>query len=261
MELSLRALEEAQRSLSGAPPPTHCTDPSSLQSAPSLMSFATKGAGRIPLHAVVQFVRLARSNSQKEVMEILADPVIQVAKVWNKIIVLYLSGQSVVYLSPVHFCKITVCTYTYMYMYVHVKYSYLAKQHFQSCMYLKGVCLRCCIKTSVAVMIVILSQRSEDTQARFRAQALELILAVDSLRSAHKKYKVRIAAAQGGPPSSLSGSVGVAGHAPPPPHPPPTAGTTTTTTTTTNAAAGSAGQQTLSSTSDEGGKSRTTYCN
>ena len=128
-------------------------------------------------------------------------------------------------------------------------------------MYLKGVCLRCCIKTSVVVMIVILSQRSEDTQARFRAQALELILAIDSLRSAHKKYKVRIAAAQGGPPSSLSGSVGVAGHAPPPPHPPPTAGTTTTTTTTTNAAAGSAGQQTLSSTSDEGGKSRTMYCN
>ena len=121
MELSLRALEEAQQSLSGAPPPTDGADPSSLQSAPSLMSFATKGAGRIPLHAVVQFVRLARSNSQKEVVEILADPVIQVTMVWNKIIVLYLSGQSVVYLPPVHFCKITVCTYTYMY--VHVKYS------------------------------------------------------------------------------------------------------------------------------------------
>ena len=108
MELSLRTLEEAQRSLSGAPPPTDGADPSSLQSAPSLMSFATKGAGRIPLHAVVQFVRLARSNSQKEVVEILADPVIQVTKVWNKIIVLYLSGQSVVYLPPVHFCSFLV---------------------------------------------------------------------------------------------------------------------------------------------------------
>ena len=85
-------------------------------------------------------------------------------------------------------------------------------------------------------------QMCGDELARRQAEALEIILAVDALRLAHKKYKVHISAAQGA--QTLSAPLGTSGHAPPPP---PTAGTTTT-------AAGSLGQQTLTSSSDEGGK-------
>ena len=45
------------------------------------MTLASRGGGRVPLDAVVQFVRLARSNNQKEVVEILAEPTISLAKV------------------------------------------------------------------------------------------------------------------------------------------------------------------------------------
>ena len=97
--------------------------------------------------------------------------------------------------------------------------------------------LQLCSQTSL--------QLSGDDQARSSAEALELILALDSLRSAHKKYKVRISTTQG--LLSAQGQ-GPSAHAPPPvPHPPPTAGTN-------NTAAGSTGQHTLTSASDEGGE-------
>ena len=93
------------------------------------------------------------------------------------------------------------------------------------------------------------TQLCEDEQARRSAEALEIILAVDALRLAHKKYKVRINAAQGAQ-AMLSAPLGTSAHPPPPP---PTAGTTTT-------AAGSLGQQTLTSASDEGGEWSTCTC-
>lgn len=45
------------------------------------MMLATKGGQRVTLDSVVKFVRLARSYNQKEVVEMLADPVVQAAKV------------------------------------------------------------------------------------------------------------------------------------------------------------------------------------
>ena len=77
MELSLHALEEAQQTLTEG-----TTDsPLSLRNCPSLMGLASRGGGRVPLDAVVRFVRLAHSNNQKEVVEILAEHVIRIAKV------------------------------------------------------------------------------------------------------------------------------------------------------------------------------------
>ena len=86
-ELSLRALEELQHVLteSTSSEDTNNSPPSLPNQKASLMSLASKGAGRIPLDALVKFVRLARSYNQKEVVEMLAEHVIKIAKVWNTV--------------------------------------------------------------------------------------------------------------------------------------------------------------------------------
>ena len=45
------------------------------------MTLASRGGGRVPLDAVVRFIRLARSYNQREVVEILAEPTISLSKV------------------------------------------------------------------------------------------------------------------------------------------------------------------------------------
>ena len=82
-ELSLRALEEIQHILTeSASSETADNLPRPLLNQRwSLMSLASKGAGRVPLDAVVKFVRVARSYNQKEVVEMLAEHVIKITKV------------------------------------------------------------------------------------------------------------------------------------------------------------------------------------
>ena len=81
----MRALDAARREIIGETLPEGGNDsPQRLPDCPSLMCLASRGGGRVPLDAVVRFVRLARSNNQKEVVEILAEPTIRVTKVsWN----------------------------------------------------------------------------------------------------------------------------------------------------------------------------------
>ena len=86
-ELSLRALEEVQHILTeSASSETADNLPRPLLNQRwSLMSLASKGAGRVPLDAVVKFVRVARSYNQKEVVEMLAEHVVKITKVQYKI--------------------------------------------------------------------------------------------------------------------------------------------------------------------------------
>ena len=78
-ELSLDALREIKNTIEVAETADSAQQP--LYQCPSLMTLASRGGGRVPLDAVVRFVRLARSNNQKEVVEILAEPTISLAKV------------------------------------------------------------------------------------------------------------------------------------------------------------------------------------
>lgn len=78
----MHALNEARRSIAGATLPESDDDsPHRLPDCPSLMSLASRGGERVPIDAVVRFVRLTRSNNQKEVVEILAEPTIRITKV------------------------------------------------------------------------------------------------------------------------------------------------------------------------------------
>ena len=84
-ELSLQALTEAKKSIDSATPAVESADSAHQQQfhhrSCSLMSLASRGGGRIPVDAVVSFIRLARSYNQKEVVDILADPTVKIAKV------------------------------------------------------------------------------------------------------------------------------------------------------------------------------------
>lgn len=78
-EFSLDALHVIKNEIEAA----ETADSAAQQSLPSLMTLASRGGGRVPLDAVVQFVRLARSYNQKEVVDMLAKPAISLAKVWQ----------------------------------------------------------------------------------------------------------------------------------------------------------------------------------
>ena len=79
-ELSLDALREIKKAIEVAEMANSAAQ-QSLHQCPSLMTLASRGGGRVPLDAVVRFIRLARSYNQKEVVDMLAEPTISLAKV------------------------------------------------------------------------------------------------------------------------------------------------------------------------------------
>jgi hypothetical protein len=81
-ELSLDALREIKEAVGAAKTADSAAQLSPYQ-CPSLMTLASRGGGRVPLDAVVRFVRLARSYNQREVVEMLAKPTIRLAKVYT----------------------------------------------------------------------------------------------------------------------------------------------------------------------------------